>query len=183
MTTAIKRKISETMISAVRGIYETGAFPKGTRQSTINAVINYKLIGVGLPNDHGSEWGLDDAGYEVLGINREDDALIQEHDSIEDALDHLQTEEWFRINQATQGLLESEAQADTFRTSLPQSVNEALGFGEVYNWENYRVWHGLTATEIRDDMDTAKHVSRKDRRESARVINKLAKRGIVMRHG
>lgn len=49
------------------------------------------------------------------------------------------------------------------------------GFGETLSWKNSRVWDGLTAEEIRADMDTAGPINRKARRASAKITRKLVK--------
>ena len=182
MTTAIK--LSQAQTTALYEIHAKTAQRLITaRKNTVTSLLKAGLIEEG-------EWAgepsyrLTDEGFRAIGepvVDREANPLIQEHDSIEDVLDHLQTEEWFRINQATQGLLENEVQADTFDDSLPDAFKVSLGFAATLPWNNTEVWDGLTASQIRDDMDTAKHVSRKDRRKSARVINKIVKRGIIVR--
>lgn len=47
------------------------------------------------------------------------------------------------------------------------------GFGETLKWKNTDVWDGLTAQEIREDMDTALPIGRKARRERARLARKI----------
>jgi len=54
--------------------------------------------------------------------------------------------------------------------SDPELVSVPLG--ETLKWNNTDVWHGLTAEEIREDMDTALPIGRKARRERARIMRK-----------
>lgn len=50
---------------------------------------------------------------------------------------------------------------------------ELCGFEATIGWKNTDVWDGLTAEEIRKDMDTALPVGRKARRERARLARKI----------
>lgn len=46
---------------------------------------------------------------------------------------------------------------------------ELAGFGETLKWSNTQVWDGLTAEEIREDMDTEGPVNRTERRKAQRA--------------
>lgn len=62
---------------------------------------------------------------------------------------------------------------ERFNWQLGVYSNTLMGYGDVYKWDNNRVWHGLTAQEIREDMDTALPIGRKARRERARLARKV----------
>lgn len=49
------------------------------------------------------------------------------------------------------------------------------GFGETLNWDNTKVWDGLTAEEIREDMDTRVPANRADRRTHDKAYRKAIK--------
>jgi hypothetical protein len=61
---------------------------------------------------------------------------------------------------------------ETFDKDWAEWETELTGFGETLKWRNTDVWHGLTAEEIREDMDTALPIGRKARRERARIMRK-----------
>lgn len=66
-------------------------------------------------------------------------------------------------------------QAERFDSSLGVYYNNLLGFGEVYKWNNIKVWDGLTADEIRRDMNTAVPINREARRKGAKLTRKFIK--------
>lgn len=61
---------------------------------------------------------------------------------------------------------------ETFNKDWAMWELELCGFEATIGWNNTDVWHGLTAQEIREDMDTALPIGRKARRERARIIRK-----------
>ncbi len=64
------------------------------------------------------------------------------------------------------------AQAERFDVSLDRKMNEFLGFGEVYNWDNPEVWNGLTAREIAEDLATRVPSNRADKRRQKRFLGR-----------
>lgn len=71
-----------------------------------------------------------------------------------------------------------EFQADKFDNSLPDAVKVNLGFAATLDWRKTKVWHGLTAQEIRDDMDTRVPANRKDKR-AARKADRKARKALL----
>lgn len=61
---------------------------------------------------------------------------------------------------------------DRFNKDWAMWERELMGFEATIPWKNTDVWDGLTAEEIRKDMDTALPVGRKARRERARMVRK-----------
>lgn len=61
---------------------------------------------------------------------------------------------------------------ETFDKDWAMWERELCGFEATIGWKNTDVWDGLTAQEIREDMDTALSIGRKARRERARIIRK-----------
>lgn len=72
-------------------------------------------------------------------------------------------------------LLSDTVQADTFDNSLPDALKVSLGFAATLEWRNTKVWDGLTAEEIREDMDTRFPFNRADRRAHIRAYRRAAK--------
>lgn len=99
-----------------------------------------------------------------------------------DAVANIQKAEEVKKLAASQGIVltdeeaaqvaQEELQADTFDDSLPDAIKANLGFAATLDWRNTKVWNGLTAEEIREDMDTARLVGRKARRERRRQVQK-----------
>lgn len=61
---------------------------------------------------------------------------------------------------------------ERFQDDWEEWEKELAGFGETLKWKNAQVWDGLTAQEIRDDLDTARLIGRKARRERRRQVQK-----------
>lgn len=57
---------------------------------------------------------------------------------------------------------------DHFDSQWDAQLKRTAGFGETLKWSNTKVWDGLTAEEIREDLDTAGPVNRKVRRKGQR---------------
>lgn len=71
---------------------------------------------------------------------------------------------------------------DTFDKQWALWERELMGFDIPSRWTNVEAWHGLTAQQIRDDMDTEHYVNRAARRGGAkmtrRAVKAFAKRGV-----
>ena len=61
---------------------------------------------------------------------------------------------------------------DRFNKDWAMWERELMGFEATIGWKNTDVWDGLTAEEIREDMETARLVGRKARRERRRQVQK-----------
>lgn len=66
-------------------------------------------------------------------------------------------------------------QADTFDDTMAPWEKELLGFGETLKWRNTKVWDGLTAEQIRKDLDTAGPVNRAARRRGQKISRQFLK--------
>lgn len=62
---------------------------------------------------------------------------------------------------------------ETFDKDWALWERQVCGFEATIGWKNTDVWDGLTAQEIREDMDTAIPIGRKARRERARLARKI----------
>lgn len=70
---------------------------------------------------------------------------------------------------------------DTFQSVwLPWEV-ELMGFGATLEWKGTEVWDGLTAAEIKEDMETATPINRKARRTHFRTLRNAFRRVTVQR--
>lgn len=92
--------------------------------------------------------------------------------------EELNTNMWDAPEITEEEIVDFKAMAETltperFNWELGEYSNTLMGYGDVYEWSNIRVWDGLTAEEIRADMDTARPVNRKARRESAKLQRKV----------
>lgn len=84
------------------------------------------------------------------------------------------------LNLKTRGeeSVEKEAEGTEFNkfdATWSDTVKDLAGFGETLKWKNTSVWDGLTAQEIREDMETALPIGRSARRERGRMVRKLTK--------
>lgn len=58
---------------------------------------------------------------------------------------------------------------------------ETAGFGATLDWRGVEVWDGLTAAEIKEDMETAAPINRKARRTHFRTLRNAFRRANVER--
>lgn len=72
-------------------------------------------------------------------------------------------------------LLNSDPWAEKYQDDWAAWEKELGGFGELSKWQNTKVWDGLTAVEIAEDIATARPVNRQARRMSAKIVRKLVK--------
>lgn len=142
------------------------------RKNTLNSLVSRDLI-----REIGGTWTTTPAGREALGIpvvevieeelntNMWDAPAItdEEIDIFKDMTDKLS------------GVEDEDAQlqAYTFDKDWAMWERELCGFEATIGWKNTDVWDGLTAEEIREDMDTALPIGRKARRERARLVRKV----------
>lgn len=66
-------------------------------------------------------------------------------------------------------------QVVTFDKDWALWERELCGFGATIGWNNTEVWHGLTAEEIREDLDTRVPANRADKRMHAKAYRKAFK--------
>lgn len=93
-----------------------------------------------------------------------------------DGIDDVQLAESYR--QLVDNLRDEAPLADGveyYQSDWADWEKELAGFGALSKWRNTQVWDGLTAEEIRKDMDTARPVGRAARRADAKIARKLIK--------
>lgn len=177
MTTALKLSVPQTQ--ALHEIYAKAEVSTLTsRKNTIQSLEKLGLI------EEGEYLGrqayfLTDAGKEAIGIVTYDE-VIPSPDNVAAIERELNTSMWGENSVVPldepladwERELLAESFAHTFNWELGEYSNTLMGFGDVYKWDNNRVWDGLTAQEIREDMDTAVPIGRKARRERAKVMRK-----------
>jgi hypothetical protein len=68
---------------------------------------------------------------------------------------------------------------DKFDNKWDDQFKVTAGFGETLKWKGTEVWDGLTAEEIREDMDTAYPAGRAARRVHHRTLRNAFRRMAV----
>lgn len=179
-------KLSETQDAAIREVAELGYTV--AKANTIKSLENKGLIEATSNTHH----KLTDDGREYLGIpsqevkaedvsHEELKAMLQGEPTFHEKLmsdvaeleQALNTNPWDETPEVD--LSKPEFQVMTFDSRMPLRERELAGFGGLERWSNTKVWDGLTAQEIRDDLDTEHYVNRKARREGAKMARKAVK--------
>lgn len=81
-------------------------------------------------------------------------------------------------------ILDSDAEGtkfDKFDSMWDDVFKITAGFGATLDWRGTEVWNGLTAAEIKEDMDSATPVNRKARRTHFRTLRNAFRRQTVQR--
>lgn len=76
-------------------------------------------------------------------------------------------------------ILDSDAEGtkfDKFDSMWDDVFKITAGFGATLDWRGTEVWNGLTAAEIKEDMDSATPVNRKARRTHFRTLRNAFRR-------
>lgn len=193
-------KLSDTQRSALTEVSELGYTV--AKANTIKSLETKGLIEATSNTHH----KLTKDGREFLGLPSEEDvsveasflhitdAELEAAESVDDARlerqkeafnelrDLLDGDPWelgARIEEETHEAYQAIAQADVFDSSWADWEKELAGFGETLKWEGTEVWDGLTAEEIREDMDTAYPVGRQARRVHHRTLRNAFRRMAV----
>jgi hypothetical protein len=106
---------------------------------------------------------------EVREVSQED---VQ---SVEASYLHITTEE---LEQMTD-VVQPSTEFDRFDSKWDDQFKVTAGFGETLKWRGTEVWDGLTAEEIREDMDTAYPAGRAARRVHHRTLRNAFRRMAV----
>jgi hypothetical protein len=106
---------------------------------------------------------------EVREVSQED---VQ---SVEASYLHITTEE---LEQMTD-VVQPSTEFDRFDSKWDDQFKVTAGFGETLKWKGTEVWDGLTAEEIREDMDTAYPAGRAARRVHHRTLRNAFRRMAV----
>lgn len=160
-------KLSDAQIKALNEIHEHGA--TNARKNTFDSIAKYT------ENSDNPEkpLQLNTEGREILGVTSEE--------SIESL---LQGDPWKLadlIDQDIQAGYQEIQQTQVFDSSWSDWAKELAGFGETLNWKGIEVWDGLTASEIREDMESATPINRKARRTHFRTLRNAFRRQTVLR--
>lgn len=170
-------KLSDAQIKVLVELNTNGVVPKGARAATLDKLESFGFIkaddNLGVLIKDGKAypdgWLITDEGQKEIGVpvtDREATAKVAEF--------------------APNGLSDVEDEApfadgvERYQDDWAYWEKELAGFGETLNWSNTQVWDGLTAVEIREDMETARHISRQERRKLDRVTAKLVKKGVLV---
>lgn len=170
-------KLSDAQVNVLVELNTNGALPKGTRGSTLEKLEGYGFIEF---DTNAPAWIITNEGQKEIGVpvtDREAVARIQE---LEDLLKPV-------VVSVLDVAEELEAQTDqfpsneVFDSSWANWERELMGFEATIGWKGTEVWDGLTATEIREDMDTARPINRKARRTHFRTLRNAFRRQTVLR--
>lgn len=183
MTSAVKVcKPTEAQIKILVELNTTGALPKGARGASLEKLEGWGFI-EWIEADDKSAWVITSEGQKEIGVpvvDREKVAQIQE---IEELLDTNPWDEAQAVQEVMFGGGENGDkqtpddfyQALTYDASKGPDYQRLMGFGETLKWRNTKVWDGLTAEQIRKDLDTAGPVNRAARRRGQKISRQFLK--------
>lgn len=197
MTSALK--LTDAQVKVLVELNTNGVLPKGTQPRTIEKLRQSGMIDVVRFGVEDTQYIITAEGQKEIGVpvvDREKVAQIQE---IEELLDTNPWDEAQAVQEVmfgggengdkadsvddvkyvkdSDGILKRTdgLQADTFDDTMAPWEKELLGFGETLKWRNTKVWDGLTAEQIRKDLDTAGPVNRAARRRGQKISRQFLK--------
>lgn len=165
-------KLSDTQHAALVEVSELGYTL--ARANTIKSLVEKELISPEGNTHH----KLTTKGRAVLGLDNMEESVESGGETGTAGKPDLQgdgDEALFEDDVEIFKAMAEDISPETFTSELGVYSNTLMGFGDVYKWKNFQVWDGLTAQEIREDMDTALPIGRKARRERGRLVRKLTK--------
>jgi|SRR5687768_587693 len=189
------KKLSDAQIKALNEVHELGY--TNARKNTLESVSQY------ITSDNSGDEPrliLNTDGREVMGLpslevpqqTAEEIKLDEEYWASDEHMDAdllngdattleelLSGDPWKlgeQIREDIQAGYQEIASADVFDASWSDWAKEAAGFGETLNWKGTEVWDGLTAAEIREDMETATPINRNARRTHFRTLRNAYRR-------
>ena len=137
------------------------------RTNTLRSLERRDLI-----REIGGTWATAPDGREALGLDEydgiDDEELSEDFKAI---MENLNTNMWDEVP-TSDGV-------EYFQNHWLPWEKELAGFGETLKWKHTGVWDGLTAEEIRADIDKAMAFNRKDRREFERTLHNSQRRAEV----
>jgi hypothetical protein len=170
-------KLSDAQKNAVVEVVET-SFPINSKSNTLASLVKKGLIE--LVEGTQDNYTLSEEFAQDLGLWATVDEVMEElNTNMWDApvITEEEIEQFKVMGEKVSGVEDEDAaedlQAYTFDKDWAMWERELLGFEGTIAWKNTDVWHGLTAQEIREDMDTALPIGRKARRERARIVRKV----------
>jgi hypothetical protein len=163
-------KLSEPQKNAVIEVIET-SFPTNAKKVTLTSLVKRGLLE--LVEGTTDNYTLSEDLANKLGVGElqklaESQGIVLSH---EDAVEAIQNELNTNMQdvevttdevEAVSQMIETEF--DKFDSKWNALFKETAGFGETLNWKGVEVWDGLTAAEIREDIETATPINRKARR-------------------
>lgn len=173
-------KLSDAQVNVLVELNANGVLPKGARGATLHKLEGYGFIEW---DTNADTWIITNDGQEEIGVpvtDREAVARIQELEellkpvSVEASMLHLTAEEMER-------LVDQFPSNEVFNSQWTNWEKELGGFEAAIGWKGTEVWDGLTASEIREDMDTARPINRKARRTHFRTLRNAFRRQTVLR--
>lgn len=150
-------KLSDAQKNAVVELLSGGA--------TVAKAVTFKALKrKGLVTKVDEVWQLDDSfKAELKEAYSQPEA--REEESVESL---LQGDPWKLGNTITE--------FDKFDDNWDDLLKVTAGFGATLDWRGTEVWNGLTAAEIREDIETATPVNRKARRTHYRTLRNAFRR-------
>lgn len=169
-------KLSDAQVNVLVELNTNGVLPKGARGSTLDKLEGYGFIEW---DTNADTWIITNDGQKEIGVpvtDREAVALIASLDdvSVQASMLHLTAEEMER-------LVDQFPSNEVFNSQWADWEKELGGFEATIGWKGTEVWDGLTASEIREDMDTARPINRKARRTHFRTLRNAFRRQTVLR--
>lgn len=156
-------KLSAAQEKALNEIHNQGY--TYARKNTLDSVAKYVTAGPVVDNVQTLKLNAD--GREVMGLGEESQEATQ---GVKDIEAELHTNMW-------DGILRDEAPfsdgVERFQHVWTREEKVQAGFGETLKWSKTKVWDGLTAEEIREDMDTRVPANRADKRAYRKSVRKL----------
>lgn len=183
---ATKVKLSDAQVNVLVELNTTGTLPKGTRQATITKLRESGMVDVIRFGEEDPQYVITNEGRKEIGvpvsggINGDGDEKTEASqvqkvmfESLESLLGGDPWQLGDRIEEDIYDDYQAIAQADIFEPDWSAWQAELAGFGETLKWKNTKVWEGLTAPQIAEDIATARPINRAARRQGAKMMRRL----------
>ncbi len=180
-----EHKLSDAQKNAVVELME-GAF-KTTKPNTIKSLEKRGVIEASANVEGG--WEFTDKFAGELGVflakNTDASESVESAESIESLLqgdpwklgDAIVADEAYIILDSDGALKDAEGtEFDKFDDKWDDLLKVMAGFGATLDWRGTEVWNGLTAAEIKEDIETATPVNRNARRTHFRTLRNAFRR-------
>lgn len=172
-------KLSDAQVNVLVELNTNGALPKGARGATLDKLEGYGFIEW---DTNADTWIITNDGQKEIGvpvIDREAVALIASLDDV--PAKEESTEGWMNLAEELEAQADQFPSNEVFNSQWANWEKELGGFEATIGWKGTEVWDGLTASEIREDMDTARPINRKARRTHFRTLRNAFRRQTVLR--
>lgn len=170
-------KLSDAQVNVLVELNTNGVLPKGARGSTLDKLEGYGFIEW---DTNADTWIITNEGQKEIGVTVTDREAVARIQELEDLLKPV-------VVSVLDVAEELEAQTDqfpsneVFDSSWANWERELMGFEATIGWKGTEVWDGLTADEIREDIETARPLNRKARRTHFRTLRNAFRRQTVLR--